>query len=141
MKMEGKTEAALAWAKTWPQLDEYLKLNAILTNEEGDAAMTTMFSTSQGTPYVDGTAKRTYIFGLRMVLPWSDGYDDVNTKANQLMEQWRDWVGEQYPKNIPDWPGAEIDGIEPLYDVPNMTVYQEESVAEYVFQARIDYTE
>lgn len=140
MKMEGKTDAALEWAKTWPELDEYLKLNAILQTSD-DASLETVFSTSEGIPYVDGTAQREYIFGLRMMLPWSDGFDDQNQRAIKLIERWRDWVDEQYPSNVPDWDGAEIDGIEALYDVPAMTVYQDESKAEYVFQAKITYTE
>lgn len=140
MKMRGKVDAALAWAKTWPQLDDLLKLNAI-RNEESDAALTTVYSAAQGKPFVDGTAQRTFIFGLRMMLPWSDGHDPTNAEAMRLMEEWRDWVDEQFPNNIPDWPGAEIEGIEALYDVPAATVFQEEEIAEYSYQARITYTE
>lgn len=140
MKMEGKVEAALAWAKTWPELDDFLKLNAILT-EESDAALTTVYGDSKGEPFIDGTARHQFTFGLRMMLPWSDGHDPTNTKAEELIVKWRDWVDEQYPINVPDWPGADIEDIRSLYDVPAVTVYQDESVAEYNFQARITYTE
>lgn len=140
MRLEGKTDAAVAWAKTWPDLDEYLKLNAIAT-DEGDAAFTTVYSDAEGKPYIDGTAQHVYTFGLRMVLPWSSGYDTVNAEAERLMERWRDWVDAQYPSNIPDWPGAEIEGIRALYDVPAVTVYEEDSTAVYNFQAAITYTE
>lgn len=138
--MQGKTDAALEWAKTWPKLDGFLKLNAILA-QDGDASFNTAYSTSVIEKYVDGTAKRQFVFMLKMMLPWSDGYDPVNEEANALMESWRDWVDEQFPANVPDFKGAEIDGIEALYDVPAVTVYADESVAEYNFQARIIYTE
>lgn len=140
MKMEGKADATLAWARQWPGFDGYLKLNAILTKED-DASMSTVFSDAKGEPFIDGTARHEFIFGLRMMLPWSDGTDKVNSDAERLMEQWRDWVSEQYPENIPDWPGAAIDGIEALYDVPSVTVYQEDALAVYNFQAKIIYTE
>lgn len=140
MRMEGKTGAALEWAKTWTELDGFLKLNAI-TNEDGDASMTTVFSDSKGEPFIDGTARREYTFGLRLMLPWSEGHDPINAEAEKLMEQWRDWVDQQYEKdNVPEW-DCDIEDIRALYDVPAVTVYQDESLAEYNFLARITYTE
>lgn len=140
MKVEGKVKAAVEWARTWPQLDNLLKLNAI-RNEEDDAAFTTVFSSGEGEPFIDGTARRPFIFGLRMMLPWSDGHNPINVQAEQLIEQWRDWVDEQFPENVPDWPGAEIEDIKALYDVPAVMVYSEEEMAEYNFQAQITYIE
>lgn len=140
MRIEGKTDAALEWAKTWPHIDGFMKLNAILA-EDGDASMATVFGDSEGEPFIDGTARREYTFMLRLMLPWSDGYDPINADAERLMEQWRDWVGQQYDEgNVPEW-DCEIEGIRSLYDVPAVTVYQDESLAEYNFQARITYIE
>lgn len=139
MRIEGKTDAALEWAKTWPYLDDFLKLNAILT-EDGDAALTPVFGDAKGEPFIDGSARHEYTFGLKLMLPWSDGHDPINADAERLMERWRDWVDEQFPGNVPDW-GCEIEDIRALYDVPAVTVYQEESLAEYNFQARITYVE
>ena len=139
MNMEGKVKAAVEWAKTWEQLDGYLKLNAINAQDE-DASIYTVSGDSKGKPYIDGTAKHEFTFGLKMMLPWSDGHDDINEEANRLMEQWRDWVDEQFPENVPDW-GCEIEDIRALYDEPAVTVYSEDSLAEYQFLARITYTE
>ena len=139
MRIEGKTDAALKWAKTWPQLDEFLKLNAI-DAEDGDAALNTVFSDSSGEPFIDGTARRDFTFGLKMMLPWSDGHDPINSYAERLMESWRDWVDEQYPDNVPEW-GCEIEDIKALYDVPAVMVYSEDSLAEYTFLAKITYIE
>lgn len=140
MRIDGKTKAALEWAKTWEHLDGFLKLNAIKAKDD-DASMTTVYSDSQGTPFIDGTARREFTFGLRLMLPWSDGYDEVNENANELVEKWRDWVDVQYPNNVPDWQGAEIEAIEALYDVPAVTIYEDDSLAEYRFMARITYVE
>lgn len=140
MRRQGKVDAALAWAKTWPRLDDFLKLNAISANDD-EAALTTVYGDSKGEPFIDGTARHVMTFGLRMVLPWSDGYDPTNAEAERLIEEWQDWVDEQFPQNIPDFDGAEIEGIRSLYDVPAITVYQEDSQAEYNFQAAITYTE
>lgn len=140
MKMEGKVDAAVKWAKTWPELNEFLKLNAILTDDD-QASFTTVYGDAKGKPYIDGTAQHTFTFGLRMMLPWSDGYDSTNARAELLIERWRDWVDAQFPANVPDWGETEIEGIEALYDVPAVTVYQDEAVAEYSFQAKITYTE
>lgn len=139
MRIEGKTDAAVKWAKTWPKLDDFLKLNAI-TAEDGDAAFTTVYSDSSGEPFIDGTARHEYTFGLKMMLPWSDGRDQYNSDAERLMEQWRDWVDDQFPENVPDW-DCEIEGIEALYDVPAVMVYSEDSLAEYQFLCKIIYTE
>lgn len=140
MKREGKTNAALEWAKTWPYLDEFLKLNAILTDND-EASFQTVSSDSAGSPFIDGTAKHEYTFMLKLMLPWSDGYDPTNEEAEKLLERWADWVDEQFPDNVPDFGEAEIEDIRALYDVPAVTVYQEDSLAEYNFQAQITYTE
>lgn len=139
MRMEGKTEAVLEWAKTWPEIDGFLKLNAI-KNQDGDASMATVFSDSAGEPFIDGSARREFTFGLRLMLDWSDGFDPTNAEAEELVVKWRDWVDDQFPNNIPYW-DCQIEKIEALYDVPAITVYQEESLAEYSFQARITYIE
>lgn len=140
MNLDDKTDAVLEWAKTWEPLDGFLKLNAI-KNEDGDASMSTVFGDNEGEPFIDGTARREYTFMLKIMLPWSDGFDPTNAEANKLVTGWREWVDGQYDKgNVPEW-DCEIENIRSLYDVPAVTVYPEESLAEYNFQARITYIE
>lgn len=144
----GKTDAVVAWAKGWPELDGYLKLNAVST-EAGEHAINTVPSGSSVyndigiVEYVDGTAKREYTFALVMIADWSDGFDNVNAEANRLGESWVDWVASQYPDNVPDFGDkTSISKIEPLYNMPSLAmVYQEDSLAKYMFQAKITYTE
>lgn len=139
--MAGKTAAVLEWAKGWPELDGYLKLNALIA-EDGEATMATSYTDSPLETYNDGTAKRRYSFFLKVVTAWSDGYDPVNEDAEKLASSWLDWVNDQYPANVPDWPGASIVGIESAQGQPSLSaVYQDDGLAEYAIQAVITYIE
>ena len=142
MKANGKTQAMFEWAKGWPGLDGYLKLNAIVA-EEGEASMSVVQNDAAVREYIDGTADREYTFQLRIVALWSGGYDPVNEAAESLAASWQDWVAEQYGEgNVPDFREAKVTGIRPVYNVPALNfVYQEEGLAEYLIQAVVEYTE
>lgn len=137
----GKAQAALEWAKGWKQLDGYLKLNAIIS-EDGDASFDTSYNDVAIEKYNDGTAKRQYTFQLRIIAPWSDGYDPVNIEAEKKAAEWLDWISHQYPENVPDWDGALILSIEPAQNAPALNrVFETGSLAEYLIQAIITYVE
>lgn len=139
--MAGKAEAALAWAGEWPEIDGYIKLNALITNE-GEATLATASNDVALEEYNDGTAKRRYTFLLKVVTSWSDGYDSVNVEAERLASSWLDWVSEQFPDHVPEWPGASIVGIEPTQNAPILdTVWEDDGLAQYVIQAVITYIE
>lgn len=142
MKMEGKTQAAFEWAKGWEKLDGFLKLNALI-NQDGDATFSTAYNDREVIGYNDGTAKREYTFQLRVIAPWSDGYDSTNVEAERMATEWYDWVAEQFEKgNLPQWEGANIIGIDPINNAPALNaVFQDDSTAEYVIQALITYIE
>lgn len=143
MDIIGKTNAVLDWAKGWPELGGYLKLNALNTETVGDAALITDYNDYAINEYIDGTADRYFTVDLRMVLSWSDGFDGTNSEAVRLMESWMEWVAEQYPRNVPDFGhNATVTDIQPLQNVPVPSmVYAENQTAEYSFSARIFYTE
>lgn len=141
MIVEGKAEAVLEWARTWPELDGYLKLNATVA-ENGDASLNVVQGDSVVMKYIDGSAQRQWIFQLKVIVPWSDGHDEINEAAERFAASWQDWVASQYPGNIPEWPNAEITGIEPQWNTPALNyIYEDGSLAEYVVQAVIDYIE
>lgn len=142
MGARGKAEAVRGWALTWPQLGGYLKLNAILA-EDGAASVNVVPNDAVRTAYIDGTADREYTFQLKIILPWSEGYDGVNAEADALVSSWLDWVSSQFGEgNLPDWPGADITAIAPTQNAPGLNfVYQDEGLAEYVFEAVVEYTE
>lgn len=140
-RIEGKADAAYEWAKGWPELDGYLKLNAMVT-EDGEATMATEYNDVAVATYNDGTALRNYTFVLKVVTQWSDGYDRVNAEAERLAASWLDWVAAQYPENVPDWPGASIRSIEPAQNAPALdAVYEDDGLAVYAVQAVIEYIE
>lgn len=141
MKTAGKTQALKEWASGWPDLGGYLKLNAI-NSSTGDASLSTDFTDRAITEYIDGSADREYVFMLKMMCDWSNGFDEINAEAMRLNESWVDWVADQYPDNVPDFGEGKVTGIEPLYSAPALNmVYQEDQTAEYVFQCKIYYRE
>lgn len=139
----GKTEAVRLWAAGWPELDGVLKLNAIDDDKPGDAAMFPTYNDPVITQYIDGTADRYYTVELRMVLAWSDSIIASNSEAARLMESWMDWVGDQFPGNVPDFgASATVTDIQPLQNTPAPAlVFADNQTAEYSFSARIYYTE
>ena len=139
--IEDKAEAVLEWAKGWPDLDGYLKLNALVT-EDGEASLNIVPNDAVKLRYIDGTAVREYTIQLRIVTQWSSGYDPVTVEAERLASSWLDWVGEQYPDNIPNWDGCSIIAIEPMENAPLLaTIYEDDGLADYSIQAKITYEE
>ena len=140
--LKDKTPAVFDWLLTWPELDGYLKLNALLAQPR-EASFNVVPNEAVVESFIDGTARRRYTFQLKAVLPWSDGYDGVNAEADALVSSWHDWVSAQYGEgNVPLWTGAEITDIRPTENAPLLSfVYQDEGLAEYVFEAVIDYEE
>lgn len=143
MNFIGKSAALVEWARKWPELGGRLKLNALDAGKPGDAAIMPVSNDATINKYIDGTADRMLTVELRMALSWSDGLDASNAEAMRKMESWAQWVGEQYPANVPDFgKGAKVTGIEPVGSIPEPAlVYQDTKTAEYSFSARIYYTE
>ena len=132
----------LEWAKSWPDLDGYLKLNAFVT-QDGEASITPVQNEAVLTRYIDGTAVKQYTFQLRIMTLWSGGYDPVNEAAEEFAASWQDWVEKQYGLgNLPDFGKATVTGIEPVYNAPALNfVYQDDGLAEYLIQAVVTYEE
>lgn len=138
----GKAGAVFEWLTEWPALNGYLKFNALLSKED-EASFNIVPRDYIVEQFIDGTAKRRYAFQLKAVLPWSEGYDSVNRDAEEMVASWLDWVSAQYAKgNVPQWEGATITDIAPTQNAPGLNfVYQDDGLAEYVFEAVIDYEE
>jgi hypothetical protein len=133
--ISGKTQAAYEWAQGWPGL-ERLKLNAI-ANENNDASLTPTATDLIKTKYIDGTAEREFVFQLRLITRWSDGNDDINLDAQEMADSWFDWVQTQ-----DEVPGFADSHVEPAQNIPVLNaVFEDEQMAEYLFQATITYTE
>lgn len=139
-RIKEKADRLLDWAKGWDGFDGYLKLNAIV-NEEGDSSLNIIVNDKEVQRYIDGTADRQFTAQFKMILPWSDGFDLVNSAAYKTMAELLDWVDDQFPENVPDW-GCDITGITTVENAPALDfVNEQDSLAEYSFQVLIDYKE
>lgn len=144
MDIYGKTEAVTEWAKTWPEFDGYLRLNAITTELGVNSLVTNYNDVAVDEPYLDGTAPRRYMFSLNLILDWSDGTDDVNLDSIKYASKLLDWVNDQFEEgNIPDFgEDAYITGIETDQNLPSLNVtFPDEALAQYTIAARINYVE
>lgn len=140
-KIKGKADKLLEWIKGWDGFDGYAKLNAIVI-QEGDASLNIVVNDDVVEQYLDGTALRDYTFMVKMILPWSDGFDPVNVESENTAASLLDWIDGQFPHNLPDWEGADIRGITLVNNAPSLdTVDTEESIAEYSVIAKIRYVE
>jgi hypothetical protein len=89
------------------------------------------------TKYIDGTAEREFVFQLRLITRWSDGNDDINLDAQEMADSWFDWVQSQ-----DEVPGFTDSHVEPAQNIPVLNaVFEDEQMAEYLFQAIITYME
>lgn len=140
-KIKGKANKLLEWIKGWDGFDGYAKLNAIVA-EEGDASLNIVVNDDVVEQYLDGTALRDYTFMIKMILPWSDGFDPVNVESENTAASLLDWIDGQFPQNLPAWEGADIREITLVNNAPSLdTVDTEESIAEYSVIAKIRYVE
>ena len=140
-RIKNKAKAIVDWAAGWEGFDGLLKLNALI-NRDGDASVNIVPNDKADTTFIDGTARRTFTAQVKAVLPWSDGNDAINSDAVAFMSSLMDWVCEQWPSNIPVWPGAKITEITTVENVPYLNyVNQQDGLAEYTFQILIRYEE
>lgn len=141
--VDKKADAVFNWIRDgWDVLDGYLKMNAIITSKGDAAVIPESDELVVDEPYIDGTAPRRFSFQLRIVMPWSDGFDIVNRNAMSDVSSWLDWVNAQFDKgNLPEI-GAKVTAIETDQNMPSIDVTNpDEGLAEYLFHGRIDYIE
>lgn len=138
MSTAEKIASLVEWAKGWPGIGGYIKLNAV-NAESGDASLSTDFTEYAVQEYICGKKLREMTFMLKVMADWSDGFDRTNQDAIGMAADWNDWV--ESTDTMPDW-DAEILSVEATYDVPALSmVYQDEGLAEYVLAAKITYIE
>lgn len=142
LSLKDKTLAVVEWAREWEGFGGYLKLNALIT-EDGDSTLVTDATDNVITQYISGEAERRYSFNLRMVLPWSDGYDSTNENSMAYAVRLYDWLTERESAHeYPEWPGAKITALVMSQSLPQVNfIYEEDALAEYLIQCTINYEE
>ena len=135
----GRLEALCDWVTGYEGFDGLAKLNALVVNE-GGAAVSATTSETVTARYIDGTEEREAQVDVRVAVPWSEGADELNPEAAELMEGWADWVRAQWPGNPPEIDGAEVTGIEPVYVMPQLEeVYESGRNAVYTLSVLLDF--
>lgn len=143
LSLKEKTNKVIEWAKGWDGFNGYLKLNALIASD-GEATIVTDATDNVLTEYINGDAIRQYYFNLRMVMPWSSGFDQTNQDSMAVAVQLYDWVEEQNATgNYPDWgDDALITEIANTQSQPQVNfIYEEDGLAEYLIACRIEYEE
>lgn len=142
LSLKDKTSAVIDWAKEWDGFKGYLKLNAIVASESESTLVTDAVDTSLSV-FIDGTAERVYAFNIRMVLPWSRGFDSTNEESMAFAVQLYDWIAEREARHeYPDWKGARISSLALTQSMPAVNfVYEEDELAEYIINCSIYYEE
>lgn len=136
-----KADKLIEWAKGWDGFGGYLKLNA-LVNEEGDASMNVVANERVVVQYIDGSAIREYTAQFKLVTSWSAERDPINAEAERYLCGLVDWVNDQFPDNLPDWPGATITDIHTQNNAPSLDfVHEQDELAEYSINVIITYQE
>lgn len=132
-----KTKAVMDWLAGFD--GEPPKLSS-MPEESGDKGVQLVQSDYVLARYIDGTKLRRITVMLQYVADWSGGADSVNAESMEYGERWLEWVGSQFPGNVPDV--GTVVRIEPIYNGPVLAmVYQDKAAARYQFTAQIDYRE
>jgi hypothetical protein len=94
--------------------------------------------------YINGAARKQYLFALQTMQAMSQHADDVNTQAMYVMRQWQDWIDEQESAgNYPAFGEKCSDyRLENRSNMPMLAArYQDEQMAKYQFIAALYYME
>lgn len=137
--ISGKSEAVYDWLAGY---DGELKLSA-LPMEPGEKGVQVDQTEYIEQRFISGKCRRRYLITLQYVADWSGENDVINRESMRYGEEWLDWVSRQWRDgNVPDFPQATINGIEPVYNTPEIAaVYQTDALARYQFAAEINYIE
>lgn len=136
MAILGQGEALRNWIQGWNDL---VTLNGMIADDEG-LGLFIVPNASPDLQYINGDDEKTLMLSLNATLPYSVGQDDVNIKAQRIVESWYDWVSEQFGlKNVPDFGDSEITDISPTGSAPAIAQIYENDTAKYQFSAQITY--
>lgn len=131
-----RARAIAEWARKWPWLKGYLKTNALMDEAE-QATIDTSYSGEVVERYIDGSRRMRGTFAMAVMLPWSEGYDEVNDEASDVCEDWLEWVRDNQPEELD---GREVVSMEPDYAFPAQDqVYTQERLARYALTIDVEY--
>lgn len=140
-----KHEAVKAYFE--PKILEIVKkkLSFNFSPESNDSiSLITNYSDKVVKKFITGKVQKQYGFTIIIVKSYSSDEDDLNIEAMNFSQEFMDWIDTQNKKKeFPDFgENCTIEKIENLQNMPNLAgVSEKESLARYMIQARILYTE
>lgn len=137
-----KHEAVYEFIKEYPPLGGLLYFNSIEEFYDATGLMP-VYGDNVVTEYTGGNAEKEYMFAIVQMKAFDTGTSNINIQAIQDMESFNDWIEEQNKKhNFPKFPdNCTINQIKPLQNMPNLAGTNEQGLAKYMLQFKIDYYE
>lgn len=120
----GRLETIRDWATGYPGYEGLMKLNALVMRD-GDGGVMSEGVETVTEEYIDGAEVREAEISLYVSTPWSEGDDDLNSEAADLMEGWADWISSEWRENPPVLDGAEVTAVTPLCTFPQIQYVNE----------------
>lgn len=121
------------------------KLSFNFSPESRDSiSLITNYSDKIVKKFITGKVQKQYGFTFIIVKSYSSDEDDLNIEAMNFAQEFMDWMDTQNKKKeFPDFgEKCTVEKIENLQNMPNLAgVSEKESLARYMIQARILYTE
>jgi len=107
--MINKDKAVLEWLRGNDALRS-LPLFGFMQNDVFSSCVVPMPSAAAQVEYMDGSRRKQYSFMLRLQVPLSQTYDEVNTEAMAMMRDWMAWLeAQEEAENYPDFGGGVYD--------------------------------
>lgn len=133
----GRLETIRDWAIQYPGYGGLMQLNALVWTS-GEGGLSAEGGEVVEKRYIDGTEERSVECVLRVAVPWSEGSDELNPDAAELMEGWADWVSDQWPDNPPVFDDAVVVDMSPAQTLPEIESVNETGRAA-VYRLALDF--
>lgn len=127
------------WLKQYEPIGSWLYFNSTPV-ELGVTSMNTLPS-SQTKKYVDGSKKVILLFTINMIKEFDEGTSDVNMDVLDEVCQFAEWIKEQNESlNYPVFGDKmKVQKVEVISTVPSLAVNKVALLAQYSFNARLEY--
>lgn len=129
------------WLLKYEPLNNWIYFNAT-PYISGVAALNSVPTDRVKRTFINGNKEKELIFAIDMVTDYDGtGTSTINLDAIDEVSHFCDWLDEQDKvKNYPDFGEKNtIKKVEVLNNVPSVLVNNEQQLAKYQFQVRIDY--
>lgn len=134
-----KYEQLSNWLLGYTQINNWLHFN-VVRMESGGFSLQSVPGNTIVQQYNDGSTERELIFAISMVQMYDAEQSTNNLNAIQEVDNFEQWMIKQTA--MPDFgENVTINSIEILDHVPNLSVDNENSLCNYLFQCKVVYLE